>query len=144
MPIMSTNFAWKREYDVKRWRHKKRTPNANAHHLPLNETPHENFLPTPLFAVTAIWVVVLLSSDSVFVTAKYREKDHHIANNFPSQTDMIVFSKRALNCYWCLKNTSRVYETADSEMCSVQSKIPNRSQKRNNRPANSFNMSLVA
>ena len=35
MPIMSTNFAWKHEYDVKLWRHKKRTPNTNDHHMPL-------------------------------------------------------------------------------------------------------------
>jgi len=43
MPIMSTNFAktlvWKHEYDVKLWRHKKRTPNTNDHHLSLNEPP---------------------------------------------------------------------------------------------------------
>jgi len=34
--------------DVKLWRHKQWTPNTNAHHTPLNETPHENFLRTPL------------------------------------------------------------------------------------------------
>ena len=39
MPIMSTNVAWKHEYDVKLWRHKQRTPNANDHHMPLKETP---------------------------------------------------------------------------------------------------------
>ena len=43
MHIMSTNFAktliWKHEYDVKVWRHKQRTPNANDHHMPLNEKP---------------------------------------------------------------------------------------------------------
>ena len=48
MPIMLTNFARKHEYDVNLWRHKQRTPNTNDHHLPLNETPHENFLRTPL------------------------------------------------------------------------------------------------
>jgi len=48
MPIMSTNFAWKHEYDVKLWRHKQHTPTTNDHHLPLNETPHEIFLRTPL------------------------------------------------------------------------------------------------
>ena len=37
MAIMSTNFAWKHEYDVKLWRHKQRTPNTNDHHLPLNK-----------------------------------------------------------------------------------------------------------
>jgi len=36
---MSTNFAWKHEYDVKLWRNKKCTPNTNDHHMPLNETP---------------------------------------------------------------------------------------------------------
>jgi len=45
---MSINFAWKHEYDVKLWRHKQRTPNTNDHQMPLNETPHENFLRTPL------------------------------------------------------------------------------------------------
>ena len=29
----------KHEYDVKLWRHKKRTPNTNDHHMPLNEPP---------------------------------------------------------------------------------------------------------
>jgi len=52
MHIVSTNFAemlvWKHEYDFKLWRHKKRTPNTNDHHMPLNEDPNENFLPTPL------------------------------------------------------------------------------------------------
>jgi len=47
---MSKNIAWKHEYDVKSWRHKQRTPNTNDHHVPLNETPHENFLRTPLLA----------------------------------------------------------------------------------------------
>jgi len=55
--ILSTNFAKtlvrKHEYDVKLWRHKHRTPQANDHHMPLNETPHETFLRTPLIA-TAI------------------------------------------------------------------------------------------
>ena len=36
---MSTNFAWNHEYDVKFWRHKKRTPNTNDHHMLLNEPP---------------------------------------------------------------------------------------------------------
>jgi len=50
MPIMSTNFSWKPKYDVKLWRHKKRKPNTNDHHMPLNEPPaHENFLRTPLY-----------------------------------------------------------------------------------------------
>jgi len=43
MPTVSTNFAWKHEYDVKLWRHKQRTPNTNYHHLPLNETPPWKF-----------------------------------------------------------------------------------------------------
>ena len=31
------------------WRRKKRTPDTNDRHMPLNETPpHENFLRTPL------------------------------------------------------------------------------------------------
>jgi len=38
----------KHEYDVILWRHVQRTPNTNYHHMPLNETPHENFLRTPL------------------------------------------------------------------------------------------------
>jgi len=54
MPIMTTNFAWKHEYDVKLWRHKMRTPNANDHHMPLNETLHENFLRTPLARFTVL------------------------------------------------------------------------------------------
>jgi len=42
------NFG-KHEYDVKLWRHKQSSPNANYHHMLLNENPpHENFLPTPL------------------------------------------------------------------------------------------------
>ena len=43
MQIMSTNFAWKHEYDVKLWRHKHRTPNTKGHHMPLNETPMNIF-----------------------------------------------------------------------------------------------------
>jgi len=43
MPMMSTNFAWKHEYDVKLWRHKKRTPNTNDHHNPLNDPPMKIF-----------------------------------------------------------------------------------------------------
>ena len=43
MHVVPTNFAktlvWKREYDVKLWRHKQRTPNTNDYHMPLNETP---------------------------------------------------------------------------------------------------------
>ena len=41
-------FVWKHEYDVKLWLHKQRTPNTNDRHMPLNETPHEIFLRTPL------------------------------------------------------------------------------------------------
>jgi len=52
MRIMSETFAktlvWKYAYDVKLWSHKQHTPHANYHHIPLNETPHENFLRTPL------------------------------------------------------------------------------------------------
>jgi len=52
MHIMSTNFAkplvWKHEYDVKLWRHKQRTPNANIPPFATEWTPHENFLRTPL------------------------------------------------------------------------------------------------
>jgi len=59
MPIMPTNFAkllaWKREYDVKLWRHKKRIPNANDHHMPLNEPPYESFLHTPLTIRDVQW-----------------------------------------------------------------------------------------
>jgi len=44
---MATNFAktlvWKHEYDVKLWRHKEHTPNANDHHMSLNETPPWKF-----------------------------------------------------------------------------------------------------
>jgi len=50
---MSTNFAktlvWKHECDVRLRRHKDRTPQTNDHHMPLNESPHENFLRPPLF-----------------------------------------------------------------------------------------------
>jgi len=61
MHIMSTNFAktlvWKHEYDVKLWRHKQRTLNTNDHHMPLNETPHEDFLRTPLqVRIVKLWV----------------------------------------------------------------------------------------
>jgi len=50
---MSTNFAktlvWKHGNDVKLWRHKQRTPNANDHHVTLNQNhPNENFLRTSL------------------------------------------------------------------------------------------------
>ena len=49
---MSRNFAktlvWKLDYDVILWRHKQRTPNTNDYPMPLNETPHEKFLRTPL------------------------------------------------------------------------------------------------
>jgi len=51
MHTMSTNFAktlvWKHEYVIKLWRHKDRTTQTNDHHMPPNETPHENFLRTP-------------------------------------------------------------------------------------------------
>jgi len=47
MHIMSTNFGktlvWKYEYEVKLCRHKRRTPNTNDHHMPLNETPPRKF-----------------------------------------------------------------------------------------------------
>ena len=47
MHIMSTNFGktlvWKHEYEVKLCRHKRRTPNTNDQHMPVNETPHEIF-----------------------------------------------------------------------------------------------------
>jgi len=56
MHIMSTNFAkslvWKHEYDARLWRHKDRTPQTNDHHMPLNETPHENFLRASLLLNT--------------------------------------------------------------------------------------------
>jgi len=48
MPIMSTNFAWKHEYDVKLWRHN------SAHQIQMTilchwmNPPHGNFLRTPL------------------------------------------------------------------------------------------------
>ena len=49
---MSTNFAktlvWKQDYNVILWRYKQRTPNTNDYPMPLNETPHEKFLRTPL------------------------------------------------------------------------------------------------
>jgi len=52
MRIMSETFGktlvCKCAYDVKLWSHKQHTPNANYHHMPLNETRHENFLRTPL------------------------------------------------------------------------------------------------
>jgi len=47
MHIMSTNFAktlvWKHANDVKLWRHKQCTPNANDQHATLNRTPPWNF-----------------------------------------------------------------------------------------------------
>jgi len=56
MHIMSTNFAktlvWKHNYDVKLWRHKQRTPSTNDYPMPLNETPHEIVLRTPLYVIT--------------------------------------------------------------------------------------------
>jgi len=39
----------------KMWRHKQHTLHTNDHHMPLNETPHENFLRTPLIW-TNIWI----------------------------------------------------------------------------------------
>jgi len=58
MHIVSTNFAetlvWKHESGVKLWCHKQRTPNANDHHMPLNETPHETFLCTPLISQASL------------------------------------------------------------------------------------------
>ena len=42
------NVGLGNNYDFKLWRHKQRTPNTNDHHMPLDEIPHENFLPTPL------------------------------------------------------------------------------------------------
>ena len=51
---MSTNFAWKHEYDAKLWRHKQCTPNTNSHHLTLNEPPHENFMRMPLARLNAL------------------------------------------------------------------------------------------
>jgi len=43
MHIMLTNFAktvvWKHGNDVKLSHHKQRTPNANDHHMTLNQTP---------------------------------------------------------------------------------------------------------
>ena len=43
MQIISTNFAktlvWKHEYDVKMWRHKQLTPNANDHHMHWMKSP---------------------------------------------------------------------------------------------------------
>jgi len=50
---MSTNvdktLVWKHGNDVKLLRHKQRTPNANDHHMTLNQTPpNENFLRTTL------------------------------------------------------------------------------------------------
>jgi len=43
MHNMSTNFAKtlfsKHGNDVKLWRHKQRAPNANDHHMTLNQTP---------------------------------------------------------------------------------------------------------
>jgi len=57
MHIVSTNFAktlvWKHEYGVKLCQ-KQRTPNANDHHMPLNETPHETFLRTPLISQASL------------------------------------------------------------------------------------------
>ena len=79
MHIMSTKFpktlVWKHDYDVKLLRHKQRTSNTNDHHMPLNETPHENFLRTPLpqrqtlFART-IWPITCLDTLSKF--SKFR------------------------------------------------------------------------
>ena len=66
MPIMSTNFGWKHEYDVKLWCHKHRTSNTNDHCLPLNETPHENFLRTPLGAKTLSFFSLSPSGDRLW------------------------------------------------------------------------------
>ena len=50
--ILRQNVGLKHDYDVKLWRHKQRTPNTNDHQMPLNKTPHENFLRTVLFYVS--------------------------------------------------------------------------------------------
>ena len=42
------NVGLKHEYEVTLWRHRDRTPQRHDYHMPLNETPHENFLRTPL------------------------------------------------------------------------------------------------
>ena len=77
MHIVSTNFAktlvWNPEYDVKLWRHKQRTPNTNDHHIPLTETPHENFLRTPL-----CW----MTHSAVFVAAAALQNKFPLSNKF--------------------------------------------------------------
>ena len=55
MRIMSTNFTWRHEYDVKWGRHKQRTTNTNDHHLPLNETPPWKF---SAYATAAAYIFI--------------------------------------------------------------------------------------
>jgi len=59
------------DYDVKLWRYKEHTPNANDHHLPLIYTPpHENFLRTPLqLAARRLFMIGILGC--LFAKKKY-------------------------------------------------------------------------
>ena len=62
---MSTTVAktsvWKHELDVRVRRHKQRAPNTNDHHMPLIETPHENFLRTPLAVAIVSYSITFAS-----------------------------------------------------------------------------------
>jgi len=67
---MSTNFAktlvWKNGNDVKLWRHKQRTPNTNDYHMTLKQTPHENFLRTPLAGEISCLSMFIILKMSLF------------------------------------------------------------------------------
>jgi len=78
MHIMSTNLAktliWKYDYDAKLWRRKQRTPSTNDYHTPLNESPHEKFVRTPLqHAVTLFcWPLFFVVCFVLFTTSLVR------------------------------------------------------------------------
>jgi len=69
MRIVSTNFAktlvWKHANDVKLWRHKQRTPNANDHHMTLN---HHHYQPMKIFCLRH-WFLFTLQN---FITCLIR------------------------------------------------------------------------
>ena len=78
MRIMSINFAktldWKHEYDVKLWRRKQLTPNKNDQpYMPLNETPHENFLCTPMKRTENPAITLLQVKTNLIISAKSRK-----------------------------------------------------------------------
>jgi len=90
-------LVWKYEYDVKLWRHKQRTPNTNDHHMPLNATPHENFLRTPLLDVQYFF-----SKEPRFMkTCKcYFSNKHYSAQLFQLVTNLTIWMAKCVHCHF--------------------------------------------